>query len=49
MARHHAGTAGADVGMGGIAADIARKHGGRLALGRSARLGGLRADFILAI
>ncbi len=31
-----------------IAADIARQHGGVLRLGESARLGGLRADLVLA-
>ncbi|MCA8880702.1 MAG: HAMP domain-containing protein [Rhodobacteraceae bacterium] len=39
----------AGVGLGlAIAADIARKHGGRLKLGRSERLGGLCADLIVA-
>ena len=38
------------VGLGlAIAADIARRHGGRLALGRSVRLGGLCADLHIAI
>ena len=37
------------VGLGlAIAADIARRHGGRLSLSRSAHLGGLRADLIIA-
>jgi len=40
----------AGVGLGlAIAADIARRHGGRLVLGRSVRLGGLRADIELAV
>ncbi len=39
----------AGVGLGlAIAADIARRHGGRLELGRSEDLGGLRADLVLA-
>lgn len=39
----------AGVGLGlAIAADIARKHGGRLKLGRSADLGGLCADLYVA-
>lgn len=39
----------AGVGLGlAIAADIARRHGGRLDLGRSSDLGGLRADLVLA-
>jgi two-component system osmolarity sensor histidine kinase EnvZ len=38
------------VGLGlAIAADIARRHGGRLALGRSVRLGGLCADIHIAV
>ena len=40
---------GGGVGLGlSIAADIARTHGGTLRLGDSARLGGLRADLVLA-
>jgi two-component system osmolarity sensor histidine kinase EnvZ len=40
---------GGGVGLGlAIAADVARGHGGMLRLGDSARLGGLRADLILA-
>jgi two-component system osmolarity sensor histidine kinase EnvZ len=40
---------GTGVGLGlAIAADIARQHGGVLRLGESARLGGLRADLVLA-
>lgn len=40
---------GGGVGLGlSIAADVARSHGGRLVLGRSDLLGGLRADLILA-
>ncbi|MDP2737611.1 MAG: ATP-binding protein, partial [Pseudorhodobacter sp.] len=40
---------GSGVGLGlSIAADIARGHGGTLRLGESARLGGLKADLILA-
>lgn len=40
---------GPGVGLGlSIAADIARGHGGTLRLGESARLGGLKADLILA-
>ena len=40
---------GSGVGLGlAIAADIARSHGGRLVLGDSEDLGGLRADFVLA-
>jgi two-component system osmolarity sensor histidine kinase EnvZ len=39
---------GGHVGLGlAIAADVARNHGGMLALGRSARLGGLRAELRL--
>jgi two-component system osmolarity sensor histidine kinase EnvZ len=34
--------------MSSIAADIARSHGGTLRLGESARLGGLKADLVLA-
>ena len=40
---------GGGVGLGlSIAADIARTHGGTLRLGDSSRLGGLRADLVLA-
>ncbi|WP_417725033.1 ATP-binding protein [Salipiger sp.] len=40
---------GSGVGLGlAIAADIARAHGGVLRLGESARLGGLRADIVIA-
>jgi len=40
---------GPGVGLGlAIVADIARGHGGLLRLGESARLGGLRADLVLA-
>jgi two-component system, OmpR family, osmolarity sensor histidine kinase EnvZ len=40
---------GSGVGLGlAIVADIARGHGGVLRLGDSARLGGLRADLVLA-
>lgn len=40
---------GGGVGLGlAIVADIARSHGGRLALGKSADLGGLRAEFTVA-
>jgi two-component system osmolarity sensor histidine kinase EnvZ len=40
---------GGGVGLGlSIAADVARSHGGRLVLGESAALGGLRADLMLA-
>lgn len=39
----------AGVGLGlAIVADIARTHGGSLRLGESARLGGLRADLVIA-
>ncbi|MDO8884235.1 MAG: ATP-binding protein [Pseudotabrizicola sp.] len=40
---------GGGVGLGlSIAADVARSHGGRLLLGRSDSLGGLRAELVLA-
>ncbi|MFN4130267.1 MAG: ATP-binding protein [Paracoccaceae bacterium] len=40
---------GGGVGLGlSIAADVARSHGGRLVLGRSEALGGLRAELFLA-
>jgi two-component system, OmpR family, osmolarity sensor histidine kinase EnvZ len=40
---------GSGVGLGlSIAADIARSHGGTLRLGESARLGGLKAELVLA-
>ena len=40
---------GSGVGLGlAIAADIARSHGGTLRIGRSERLGGLKAELILA-
>jgi len=39
---------GPGVGLGlSIALDIARAHGGTLSLGKSARLGGLRADIVI--
>ena len=41
--------AGSGVGLGlAIAADVARAHGGILRLGESERLGGLRADIVIA-
>lgn len=41
---------GGGVGLGlAIAADVARSHGGTLRLGESERLGGLRADLVLAL
>ncbi|MCB6177516.1 HAMP domain-containing protein [Rhodobacter sp. Har01] len=41
---------GGGVGLGlSIAADVALSHGGALRLGRSARLGGLRAELALAL
>jgi two-component system osmolarity sensor histidine kinase EnvZ len=41
--------AGAGVGLGlAITSDIARSHGGMLRLGKSERLGGLKADLVLA-
>lgn len=41
---------GGGVGLGlSIAADIARGHGGALTLGKSARLGGLKAEFSVAL
>ncbi|MEM8580561.1 MAG: ATP-binding protein, partial [Pseudomonadota bacterium] len=41
--------AGSGVGLGlAIAADIARSHGGTLRLGSAPKLGGLRADLVLA-
>ena len=40
---------GGGVGLGlAIATDIARAHGGVLRLGESSRLGGLRADIVIA-
>ncbi len=40
---------GGGVGLGlSIAADVARSHGGTLTLGTSARLGGLKAELVLA-
>jgi two-component system osmolarity sensor histidine kinase EnvZ len=40
---------GGSVGLGlAIATDIARAHGGVLRLGESERLGGLRADIVIA-
>ncbi|MDO9524052.1 MAG: ATP-binding protein, partial [Gemmobacter sp.] len=40
---------GGGVGLGlAIAADVARSHGGSLRLGESSRLGGLRAELVLA-
>ena len=40
---------GGSVGLGlAIATDIARAHGGVLRLGESQRLGGLRADIVVA-
>ncbi|SMC47484.1 ATP-binding protein [Primorskyibacter flagellatus] len=40
---------GSGVGLGlAIAADVARSHGGILRLGESAKLGGLRADIVIA-
>ncbi len=40
---------GTGTGLGlAIAADIARSHGGTLRLGDSARLGGLKAELVLA-
>ncbi|QYX55502.1 two-component sensor histidine kinase [Roseovarius sp. SCSIO 43702] len=40
---------GGGVGLGlSIAMDVARSHGGALRLGESARLGGLRADIVIA-
>lgn len=45
--RSQSGRAGVGLGLA-IAADIARSHGGRLALDDSRRFGGLQADFIIA-
>jgi len=40
---------GSGVGLGlAIAADVARSHGGALRLGNSARLGGLKAELVIA-
>jgi two-component system osmolarity sensor histidine kinase EnvZ len=40
---------GGGVGLGlSIAADVARSHGGTLSLSNSARLGGLKAEIVLA-
>ena len=40
---------GGPVGLGlAIATDIARAHGGVLRLGQSEKLGGLRADIVIA-
>ena len=40
---------GSGVGLGlAITADIARAHGGMLRLGESEKLGGLRADVVIA-
>lgn len=47
-ARNQNSTTGVGLGLA-IASDIARKHGGRLQLGESARLGGLCADLVLAV
>ena len=42
--------AGSGVGLGlAIAKDIARRHGGQLALGESEKLGGLRATIVLPV
>ena len=41
---------GAGVGLGlAIAQDVARQHGGVLRLDKSADLGGLRADLVIAL